>query len=263
MVIQFVQQIRKTHPRLGGRKLHYLLQQPLQEHRIKLGRDALFDLLENNGLLIRRRRRKTITTWSKHPFRKYPNLTKNLNLTAPNQLWVSDITYLRTRQRFVYLSLITDAYSRKIVGYDAAANLEAVNAIKALKMALQQAGPSVQGLIHHSDRGIQYCTHEYVALLESNAIRISMTEKGDPLENPIAERVNGILKEEYLRHPIKDLAHATYLLRNAVNTYNQRRPHLSCNLLTPQQVHGEKLAITRLWKNYYRKKTNLVNPLQD
>jgi transposase InsO family protein len=264
MVIELVDQIRKIHPRIGGRKLYYLLQQPLQEHGIQLGRDALFSLLRNNCLLIRRRRRKTITTWSNHPFRKYPNLIRHLELTAPNQLWVSDITYLKTQQGFVYLSLITDAYSRKIVGYDAASNLEAVNTLKALKMALQNTETSIQGLIHHSDRGIQYCTHEYTALLEKNSILISMTQTGDPLENPIAERVNGILKEEYLLvHPIKNLDHAINLLKKAVYTYNKQRPHLSCSLLTPEQVHLRKLPAIRLWKTYYRKKSNLVNQLQD
>ena len=187
MVIQLAEDVRKMHPRMGARKLYHLLQQPLQAHQIKLGRDAFFDLLRENGLLIRRRRRKTRTTWSNHPFRKYPNLIRELDLTKPNRLWVSDITYLKTQQGFVYLSLITDAYSRKIVGYDAAANLEAVNTLKALQMALKSKD-TLQGLIHHSDRGIQYCSHEYVKLLKQHSICISMTESGDPLENPIADR---------------------------------------------------------------------------
>ena len=264
IVIQLVESIRRVHPRMGARKLYHLLQQPLQEHRIKIGRDALFILLRENGLLIRRRRRKTITTWSNHPFRKYPNLIRKVELTQPNQQWVSDITYLKTQQGFVYLSLITDAYSRKIVGYDAAANLEAVNTLKALQMALENSSGSLQGLIHHSDRGIQYCSHEYVKLLNQHGMLISMTENGDPLENPIAERVNGILKEEYLlTQPIKNTEHAMKLLKETVNVYNKYRPHLSCNLLTPEQVHQQQLNTHRLWKSYYKKKSKLVNQLQD
>jgi transposase InsO family protein len=231
---------------------------------IQMGRDALFNLLRETGWLLRRRRRKTITTWSKHPFRKYRNLIKAFAPTTPNQLWVSDITYLKTQQGFVYLSLITDAYSRKIVGYDLSDNLESVNALQALLMALASTTEPRKDLIHHSDRGIQYCSHDYVGLLQQHHIQISMTENGDPLENAIAERINGILKHEYLlQQPIQNKQHAMQLLEQAVTMYNKHRPHLSCNMLTPDIIHQQQEQPKRLWKNYYRKRTTIVNPLQD
>lgn len=248
---------------LGGRKLYYMLQKQIEQHSIKMGRDALFTLLRENHLLIRKRRRKVNTTWSYHFFRKYPNLIKGLTPTAPNQLWVSDITYLKTQQGFLYLSLITDAYSRKIVGYHLSSNLESVNTLKALQMAINTAQPS-EGLIHHSDRGIQYCTHEYVSLLNQHGIRISMTESGDPIDNAIAERMNGIIKNEYLlNQPITNQNHAMKLLDQAVLLYNKHRPHLSCNMHTPEDVHQNRLPTKRIWKTYYRKKSNIVNQLQD
>jgi len=263
IVLQLIQEVRQTHPRIGGRKLYAMLSESIQEHGIRMGRDALFNLLRDSGLLIRRRRRIARTTWSSHPYRKYKNLIKGFTPTAPNQLWVSDITYLTTRQGFLYLSLITDAYSRKIVGYDLADNLEAVNALNALQSAIGSLTPTHQ-LIHHSDRGIQYCFHEYTQLLQQHGIQISMTESGDPLENALAERVNGILKEEYLSNqPIQNKNQAMKLLNNTITLYNQHRPHLSCNMLTPEQVHQHHLPTKRLWKNYYPKKSNLVNQLQD
>lgn len=264
IVLQQIAEIRSIHPAMGGRKLYSILQRQIQEQGIRIGRDALFNLLRENGLLMRRRRRKVITTWSKHPFRKYRNLIRDFVPTAPNQLWVSDITYLKTQQGFVYLSLITDAYSRKIVGYDLSDNLESVNALQALLMAIQATGEPLSELIHHSDRGIQYCSHDYVGLLQHHHIHISMTENGDPLENAIAERINGIIKHEYLFHqPILNKQHAMKLLNQAVTLYNKHRPHLSCNMLTPEQIHHQHHQPKRLWKNYYKKKTTLVNSLQD
>jgi transposase InsO family protein len=266
IILQLVDGVRQIHPRMGGRKLYDLLREDLGSHGIQIGRDALFALLRTNNLLIRKRRRKAITTWSNHPYRKYSNLIKNLTLTAPNQVWVSDITYLKTLKGFVYVSLITDAYSKKIVGYDVASNLESVNALNALQTALKDITSPATNLIHHSDRGIQYCTHDYINLLKANTIRISMTETGDPIENAIAERVNGILKHEYLLlQPIKNQQHAMKLLDNAVSVYNKHRPHLSCNMFTPQEVHQKHLVVKRLWKTYYNKtkKTTFVNPVQD
>ena len=259
-----VAELRSVHPVIGTRKLYTLLQPQLQELGVQIGRDALFTLLRESGYLMRRRRRKHITTWSKHPFRKYRNLIRDFIPTAPNQLWVSDITYLKTQQGFVYVSLITDAYSRKIIGYDLSDNLESVNTLHALQMALQAAPEPLDRLIHHSDRGIQYCCHEYVQLLQQHQIQISMTENGDPLENAIAERINGIIKNEYLlQQPILNKQHATQLLKQTVMTYNQYRPHLSCNMLTPDQIHGQLQLPKRLWKSYYRKNSTLVNQLQD
>ena len=178
---------------MGGRKLYCLLQPFLVEHQIKLGRDGLFDLLWEQGLLVRRKRRHPVTTMSRHWYRKYPNLVKDWAPALPNQLWVADITYLRVANGFLYISLITDACSHKIVGYHLANTLEAVHTITALRQALRDH-PGVQGVIHHSDRGLQYCSSEYTQLLQEHNIAISMTQTGDPLENPVAERVNGIIK---------------------------------------------------------------------
>lgn len=263
IVLQLIQEVRQSHRCIGGRKLYSMLGQQLKSHGIRMGRDALFNLLRDSGLLIRRRRRTVRTTWSSHPYRKYKNLIKGFTPTAPNQLWVSDITYLTTRKGFLYLSLITDAYSRKIVGYDLADNLEAVNALQALQRALGSLDSAHQ-LIHHSDRGIQYCTHEYTTALTNAAIQISMTESGDPIENAMAERINGILKNEYLLHePILNKQQAMKLLNNAVSLYNKQRQHLSCNMFTPDEVHSKQLPVKRLWKTYHRKRTTLVNQLQD
>lgn len=263
-MLQLVAEVRALHPAMGVRKLYSMIQQQIQEQGIQIGRDALFNLLRENGWLLRRRRRKTITTWSKHPFRKYRNLIKEFTPTVPNQLWVSDITYLKTQQGFVYLSLITDAYSRKVVGYDLSDNLESVNTLQALQMAIQSTSEPLTGLIHHSDRGIQYCSHDYVRLLQQHQIRISMTENGDPLENAIAERINGILKHEYLlQQSIQNKQHAMQLLKQAVTRYNNHRPHLSCNMFTPEIIHQQHQQPKRLWKNYYKKRITIVNPLQD
>jgi len=199
-VLQQVLAIRKKHRMIGGRKLYKMLQPYLAEHNIKMGRDALFTLLSANELLIKKRKRKVYTTNSFHWLRKYPNLIKNYQPNAINQLWVSDITYLKTIAGHLYISLITDAYSHKIVGYNIGDSLEAVETICALKMALNSLEQPPQNLIHHSDRGLQYCSYNYTGILKENNIKISMTESGDPLENPLAERINGILKMEYLEH---------------------------------------------------------------
>jgi transposase InsO family protein len=230
-----------------------------------MGRDALFTLLAINGLLVKRHRRRCITTWSKHWLRKWPNLIKELKLTGINQLWVSDITYWKVAGKHLYISLITDAYSHKIVGYHLAETLESIETIKAMKMALKQLPSTLtQSLIHHSDRGVQYCCDEYVKLLQDNNIRISMTENGDPLENAIAERVNGILKNEYLyHHQLNNKDQAGKQLDISVKLYNEQRPHFSIGLLTPELVHSKNLSTEKLWKNYYDKNTKIVNPLQD
>lgn len=265
MVLEQVQVIRKAHPVIGTRKLYEMLLPFFNEHHIKMGRDALFDLLSDHQLLIRKRKRRIQTTQSRHWFRKYRNLIHQMEIIRPNQLWVADITYYRIPSGYLYISLITDAYSHKVVGYHISDNLEASNNIKALQMALDTLGddPSFFSMIHHSDRGIQYCSKEYVRLLECNGIRISMTENGNPLENPIAERINGIIKNEYLAYyNIKNKEEARIGLMKAVTLYNQQRPHLSCNLLTPETVHHQNLTVQRLWKNYY-KKNKPVNLLQD
>ncbi len=260
MILEQIKGIRKTQPAIGTRKLYFMLQSFLQNHKIKIGRDKLFNLLAAQHMLVRRRKRRIFTTQSFHWLRKYPNLIRSMEIIRPNQLWVADITYYRIATGHVYISLITDAYSHTIVGYHLSDNLEASNNIKALEMALSKL-PSASGtlpLIHHSDRGIQYCSKEYVRILKSYDISISMTEDGNPLENAIAERINGILKQEFLNHDsIKNKIQAMEILSHAVTVYNEKRPHLSCSLLTPQRVHSENISVKKLWKSYKKKPVNL------
>ena len=265
LVLQEVIALRKDHRVMGGRKLYEKLTPFLLEHQIKMGRDAFFTLLAINGLLVKRCRRRYITTWSKHWLRKWPNLIREIKLTGVNQLWVSDITYWKVAGKHLYISLITDAYSHKVVGYHLAETLESIETIKAMQMALKQLPSTLtQPLIHHSDRGVQYCCDDYVKLLQDNNIKISMTENGDPLENAIAERMNGILKWEYLyHHQLNNKEQAEKQLEIAVKLYNEQRPHFSIGLLTPELVHSKNLSTEKLWKNYYDKNTKIVNPLQD
>lgn len=268
LIIQRVKQIRETHRRMGTRKLYEMLQPFMLEHQIKIGRDALFNMLSANHLLVRKRKRRIQTTNSYHWLRKHPNLIRKFVPTEPNQLWVSDITYWKIKTgEHLYISFITDAYSRKIVGYQVAETMEAIESIQALQMALSALGAeSHLHLIHHSDRGIQYCSHAYVKLLQDYNIKISMTESGDPLENALAERINGIIKEEYLEtYDISNLKDAKKLLKSVVELYNTERPHMSISNLTPNIIHHSKneLKTERLWKNYYQKKDRFVNLIQD
>jgi len=264
LVIQEVRKIREKHPRMGGRKLYHLLLSFMQEHRIKMGRDALFTMLSENHLLVRNRKRTIRTTNSYHRYKKYPNLIRDFIATAPNQLWVSDITYWRINtDKHVYISFITDVYSHKIVGYHVAETLAVVETIQALNMALLALGPTrpVQ-LTHHSDRGFQYCNPAYVKLLQDYNIGISMTENSDPLENALAERLNGIIKEEYLSaYEVNTIKEAKTLLASVITLYNNERPHMSIGNLKPNQVHQSKLPIEtrKLWKNYYQKQLTFVN----
>ncbi|EZH73172.1 integrase [Aquimarina atlantica] len=257
LIVCEVLKIRKHHRHMGTRKLYELLQPFLIDHQIKIGRDRLFDVLSAHNLLVRRKKRQTITTNSFHRFKKYSNLIKNFTPNASNQLWVSDITYWKIENSFVYISLITDAYSRKIVGYHLADHLQTSGIIQALQMAIESLTIKTMNnlhLIHHSDRGTQYCSNEYVKLLQENDIAISMTENGDPLENAIAERVNGIIKEEYLTdYQVENIHEANQLLKVVVNLYNNERPHMSIGNLTPNQVHQNNLKTEKLWKNYYKK----------
>jgi len=262
LIVQQVIAIRQNHPAIGVRKLHIMLQPFLAEHGIKIGRDGLFNLLAAYKLLVRRRKRKTATTQSWHRLHKYPNLIKGMQLTGPNQLWVSDITYYKTGENFTYISFISDAYSHKIIGFHAAATLEAVHSIAALKMAIKGvAGIKDCSITHHSDRGVQYCSDDYVKILRGENIAISMTQSGDPLENAVAERVNGIIKEEYLNHyTYKTKREVEQGLQAAVELYNTQRPHMSCDMLTPAAVHANNLPVARKWKNYYSKQKAAVNP---
>ena len=252
---------------MGTRKIYEKLHAFMLEHQIKMGRDALFDLLSSNYLLVRKRKRRIQTTQSSHWLRKYPNLIRDFVPTGPNQLWVSDITFWKINGGHVYISFITDAYSHKVVGYHVAETLEAVESVQALKMALSglfmEPDDHFQ-LIHHSDRGVQYCSFEYVKLLKDNNIQISMTENGDPLENALAERLNGILKDEYLNDSqVTSMEEARKVLARAVSLYNEDRPHMSIGNLYPSLVHEQKIQTERLWKNYYKKNPTIVNQYQD
>ena len=250
IVLELVSQIRQEQPRLGTDKLYLLIKNALKQHQIKLGRDNLHELLHRHGLTIRRRRRRVRTTDSDHPFRKYPNLIRNLVLTAPEQLWVCDITYISLKAGFSYLSLITDAYSRKITGYCLHEKLDNKGCIAALEKALKSRKLFDHPLIHHSDRGIQYCSQAYVDILGSQGLSISMTEKGDPYENAIAERVNGILKTELgLSKTFDDHPDATAAVERSILIYNEKRPHASCDFLTPSQAHQQKGILRKRWKH--------------
>ncbi|WP_235954951.1 IS3 family transposase [Cyclobacterium salsum] len=257
ILILEIRGIRKKHKCLGGRKLFGKLEEFMYEHQIKMGRDAFFDLLRSGGLLVRRRKRHHVTTNSNHWMKKYPNLIKDLEPVSPNHIWVSDITYWKTKGGHYYISFITDAYSRKIVGYQVAETMEAIESIYALKMALKGLDTRAFVLIHHSDRGSQYCSAGYVELLRKNNIQISMTENGDPLENALAERLNGIIKGEYLfDYQIDSLEEAKTILESVVGLYNEERPHSSVGNMVPSQVHEGSLdkEVRRLWKNYYKKR---------
>ncbi len=249
IIVDAVKKIREEQPHIGVRKLQVLLKPVLQKQGIKIGRDGLFDLLREFGLLVKLKRYKHYTTQSKHQFYKYPNQIKDIMITASNQLWVSDITYIETGSRYNYLFLITDAWSKKIVGYNLSSSYSAQGAIQALKMAFNNNRIS-EGLIHHSDRGIQYCSKEYTLLLKKKKVVISMTENSDPYENAIAERVNGILKTELLQVKYDNEQQASKAIQKAVTIYNTKRPHLSIGLLTPETAHRKNERVRKLWKNY-------------
>ncbi|WP_130274504.1 IS3 family transposase [Cecembia calidifontis] len=258
LILQEVLRIRKTLKRLGTRKLLFKMEGFMREHHIEIGRDAMFDLLATHKLLIRKRKRRVpVTTFSDHWMRKYPNLIVDFIPTAPNQLWVSDITYITLKDDFAYLSLITDAYSRKIVGFYLSETLSADGCIKALQMALNN-NPQLGRLIHHSDRGSQYCCADYVSILDKHFVKISMTQSGDPLENAIAERVNGILKDELLEKIYINYQEAKQAIAAAISIYNYQRPHSSIDMLTPIEAHLREGELKRRWKNYYSKKKEVV-----
>ncbi len=257
VILQEVAALRRDLPRLGVRKLHHLLAPALLPHGIRIGRDYLFDLLSEHGMLVRRRKRRVFTTDSRHWMRKYSNLARGVAVTGPEQLWVSDITYIGTGVKWGYLSLVTDAHSRKIMGYCFRDDLSAEGCIAALRMAL---GNRVHGgtLMHHSDRGSQYCSHQYVELLVRNKVSISMTENGDPYENALAERVNGIIKTEFnLYNTGLGFEQTHDKVRKSIGAYNELRPHASCDYLTPNQAHMESVELAKRWKNYKRRKEDV------
>ena len=240
-----VLKVRAQMPRIGTRKLKFLL----NGNGVAIGRDRLFDQLREEGLLIVKRKRYTVTTNSKHWMRKYPNMIKDLEIHRPEQLWVADITYLDTMDSNSYLHLITDGYSKKVMGYELSDNMEATSTLRALKMAISRRRYPHMPLIHHSDRGLQYCSKVYTDHLKKNKIGISMTENGDPYENAVAERVNGILKDEFgLGDRMDDLSQALRQTHQSIGTYNQLRPHLSCSYLTPSQMHRQQEIKMKTWK---------------
>jgi len=236
-VIKLVKQSRRILPREGTRKLIRSLKIDFEKQHLKIGRDQLFRILRENDLLVRRKKYSSRTTNSYHRFYKYNNIIKDVNINKPNQVWAADITYIRTIKGFCYLALITDMYSRKIVGYDLSDSLELKGCLRALQKAIYQA-KQTKGLIHHSDRGIQYCSNIYTAILKRKKIEISMTEENHCYENALAERVNGILKDEfYLDQTFMNTAHAKRATKNAIKLYNNKRLHLSLDYKTPNYVH--------------------------
>jgi len=249
LVVDLVRQQRRLTPGAGGRKLIHLLREQWQQHGIQLGRDQFFGLLRRQDLLIRRRKKYVTTTQSRHWLKKYPNLAAGLIPEKAEMLWVSDITYIAAGGRFCYLILITDAYSRKIVGYQLSESLSAAFCVKALEQALAQRQFPQRQLMHHSDRGIQYCSQAYVNVLNGNKCQISMTQNGDPYENALAERLNGILKQEWsLDQNFDSFEQAQSAIDYAVYHYNHSRPHASCDYLTPVQAHSQNGTLTKRWK---------------
>ena len=243
-VKQLVDKERKILSRLGGRKLHHQIRDSLQAQEIKFGRDKLFALLRKHGMLILPKRRYIQTTMSKHWLRKYPNLINGIVVKRPDEVWVSDITYLKTDEGNCYLNIVTDAYSRKIVGYAVADNMEAAQMKQAFRMAVNGRINKRLPLIHHSDRGLQYCSAEYVSIAGQHQIKMSMTENGDPYENALAERMNRTLKEEFgLGTVLKSKLHAKLLTEEAIDLYNNYRPHLSLKMKTPQSVYQQKTQL--------------------
>lgn len=250
LILHEIDAIRKYQPRCGGRKLFIMLQPFFTQHHIHIGRDKFFHLLKRNKLLVRKTKRNVYTTMSKHHYHRYANLVKDFSPMKAHELWVSDITYIPLKERFAYLFLITDAYSRKIVGYHVSDDMKVSSAAVALKQALAQKPPETI-VIHHSDRGIQYCSAEYVSLLNEHHAMISMTESGDPLENAIAERVNGILKTELISSSYSDIHAASIHISRCITIYNHRRRHSSLNWQIPAVVHEQKGPQLRRWKNYF------------
>lgn len=252
-ILKIVQNIRKTHPRAGTRKLMQYIKEDLVENNIKIGRDALFTLLRNNGLLVRKTKRFHITTDSKHFFYKSPNLLKDTEIKHSEQALVCDITYIKTDQRHAYLALATDPYSKKIMGYAIEDNMKVEMVKNALKMADKNRMFKTEKIIHHSDRGIQYCCPDYSSFAENLGFTLSTTQQYDPYENAVAERVNGILKYEYgLKHSFVNLKEAQKAVKQAVEIYNTKRIHWSLDFKTPEEVHQQYDKIK--YKSYAKNK---------
>lgn len=248
IVLDLVDRTRKQLPKVGMIKLYNMLKEEVHLHGISIGRERFCRLLRDNGLQIKKPRTYARTTNSNHYYKRWPDLAAGAPPRATGELWVSDITYLTTKSGFIYLSLVTDAYSRKIVGYHLSQNLKSHSCIIALNKAISSI-PKTATLIHHSDRGVQYCCDQYVTRLQNNNIRISMTQSGSPYENAIAERVNGILKNELgLKAIFDSYSQAVGPTHKAINLYNNVRPHMSCGYLTPAVAHLNKQELKKMWK---------------
>jgi len=254
-IVELVKEVRKRHKRMGSKKLHSKLRPELEKLSIKCGRDKFFDILRKEKLLVKFHKRFVKTTQSKHMFYKYSNLIQDIDISRSEQVFVSDITYIRTKQGFMYLFLITDAYSKQIMGWELSDNLKTINAVKALKMALNNRKYRERELIHHSDRGFQYCNPLYIEVLNKNGINISMTSNYDPYENAVAERVNGILKTEYeIGDGFVGAKDAKREIKYAIWLYNTDRPHLSCLGMVPVQAHIKENYRLKKWSKYFPKR---------
>jgi transposase InsO family protein len=249
IVVELLIALKREIPVQSTKSIYQILKHTLRAHGITIGRDSLHEIRERYNLLNRRRKRFYKTTDSFHRFYKYPNRIRDLSITAIQQVWVCDITYIRVINNFNFLSLITDAYSHLIVGYCLHETLAAEGSLKALKMAVSTLRENTQGLIHHSDRGIQYCCDQYANELKNYSIESSMTEKGDPYENAIAERLNGILKHNFkLEQTFNNREHALQAVDRAIKNYNHLRPHQSISMFTPAQAHQHQGELKKCWK---------------
>ena len=261
LILELIKVKRKLWKKGSGRNLHSSLSKEFRQHNIKMGRDKFFSFLGKNGLLIKKKQRRTRTTFSYHHFHKYPNLIRELKVERVNQVIVTDITYLylRDSDSFAYLFLVTDLFSRKIIGFKVSDNLSARSGVEALRMALYNMS-DIEDSIHHSDRGIQYCSHEYTRLLKNNGIRISMTENSDPLENAVAERINKTVKEEFTEEKqisFSNLREARIMISQIIKFYNDERPHRSLEMFTPSIAYQMNKSLKRKWKNYYNNYTKI------
>ncbi len=267
LVVSLVKGKRKLWKKGSGRNLYYSLKPEFEKHKIKLGRDKFYEILRSNNLLMRRKQRRVRTTISYHRFHKYPNLIKDMEVNRPNKVILSDITYIwiEDQKCFAYLFLITDMYSRKILGYFLSEDMTTESSIKALEMALKEI-KRPNGSIHHSDRGVQYCSHRYTKYLKRHKMLISMTENGDPKENAIAERLNGIIKGEFTLEKqisFRNFTEAKKEISKIIDFYNNQRPHRSIEMLSPDQAYKRQGKLKRMWKNYYPTNEKKLKEIRD
>jgi len=247
-VISLVRDVRLRMPRLGTRKLYHILKAPLD--RLAIGRDKLFGILRANHMMIAPKRNYRVTTNTYHRFYKHKDIVSRLTVTRPEQVWVADITYVGNRAANTYLALITDAYSKKIVGYDLSDSLSVDGSMRALKMALGNRAYPREALIHHSDKGIQYCCDRYQERLAKGNVKCSMTEGYDPYSNAVAERVNGIIKQEFgLESFNEPIGIMKKIVAQSISVYNEERPHLSCYMLTPNKMHRQRTIRIKTYKS--------------